>query len=93
MTTIGYGDIVVNPWSTSEIWMMIGLEIFCTTVFAYCIGTLVNIIINFDPAAKNRSQNLQFLNQYLTGMHSSLAFRKCVRFHVLHMQKVIYWCD
>lgn len=63
MTTIGYGDITPNARATPEIVVTIVTEVMGTTIFAYVVGALVGIIVNFNPGAKMRKQNMQFLNQ------------------------------
>ena len=88
MTTIGYGDIVVDPRRTSEVATMIVTEVVATTIFAYMVGALIGIIINLDPAAKLRRQQLQFLNEYLNDMRCTFAFRRSLRLNLLQRQKV-----
>jgi uncharacterized membrane protein YgcG len=88
MTTIGYGDITPNPKATHELVVTILAEVIGTTVFAYVVGALVGIIVNLDPGAKMRRQNLQYLNQYLNEAQNTFGFRRCLRLHLLFRQKV-----
>jgi len=88
MTTIGYGDITPNPKATHELIVTVLTQVIGTTVFAYVVGALVGIIVNLDPAAKMRRQNLQYLNQYLNEARNTFGFRCCLRQHFLFRQKV-----
>ena len=43
----------------------IAVQLLGTTVFAYVIGGVMNLVINFDPAERAYKQEMQLLNEYM----------------------------
>ena len=72
----------------SKVWIMIAVEIVGATVFAYCVGALITIIVNWGSAHdKDQEQSLQVMNEYLGGMRTSRPFRSALRMNALHRAK------
>jgi hypothetical protein len=73
MTTIGYGDISPSPYASAEIGFGIFGEVLGTMVFAYVIGSVVVLILNFDPAANLRAESISKLNEVRMGRRVALS--------------------
>lgn len=65
MTTVGYGDINPSKSDNTEMLVTIIVQLLGTTIFAYVIGGVMNLVINFDPAARAYKQEMQLLNEYM----------------------------
>eukprot|EP00943_MAST-04B_sp_MAST-4B-sp1_P007846 g7846.t1 len=65
MTTVGYGDISPELVSPSELIVTIIVQLLGTIVFAYVIGGVMNLVINYDPAARLKKQEMQLLDGFM----------------------------
>jgi CRP-like cAMP-binding protein len=65
MTTVGYGDITPEISIFSEMITTVIVQLLGTIVFAYVIGGVMNLVINFDPAARMTKQETQLLDGYM----------------------------
>ncbi|CAM9173045.1 unnamed protein product, partial [Discosporangium mesarthrocarpum] len=85
MTTVGYGDITPNRRalhtkdSTTELIVAIISEVLGTTIFAWVIGNLVNLVLNIDPSERNRKNMMGYLNEYLRGLPLGKKVKRRVR--------------
>merc|ERR1711871_1031136 len=76
MTTVGYGDIHPSLDSKAELSVAIISQVFGTTLFAYVIGTLVNLVLNLDPGERNRKSAIEYLNNYMRDLELPRKGRK-----------------
>jgi hypothetical protein len=81
MTTVGYGDITPNPHSATEMLIAILSEIIGTSVFAWVIGNVVNLILNMDPTERNRKHLMGYLNHFLRGLSVSHMHKSAIKQH------------
>lgn len=51
-------------------------QVFGTTLFAYVIGTLVNLVLNLDPGERNRKSAIEYLNNYMRDLEMPKKSRK-----------------
>ena len=55
-------------------------EVVGATIFAWVIGNLVNLVLNLDPAERNRKSMMNYLAEYIRQVPlSSKASRPCRR--------------
>jgi hypothetical protein len=52
-----------------------------TTIFAYVIGSLVNLVLNLDPGERHRKSQVEYLNNYMRDVDMSRDGRKSLRRH------------
>ncbi|CAM9123629.1 unnamed protein product [Chrysoparadoxa australica] len=88
MTTVGYGDISPNPLSAFEIAIVLMTEVIGTTVFAWVIGTMVNLVLNLDPVERNRKQLVGYLDEYLRNVPMTYTDKKAVKRHYEHSLQI-----
>ena len=65
MTTVGYGDISPELTVPMELFITIIVQLLGTIVFAYVIGGVMNLVINYDPAARLKKQQMQLLDGFM----------------------------
>jgi len=70
MTTVGYGDIYPDARNRTEIVVTFVCQVTATTLFAYVIGALVNLVLNLNPGDKSRKQARGDFNIILSDMNS-----------------------
>jgi hypothetical protein len=49
----------------AEILTVLMFEVLGTTMFAWLIGNVVSLVLNLDPAERNRKQMMGYLNEYI----------------------------
>jgi hypothetical protein len=49
----------------AEILTVLMFEVLGTTMFAWLIGNVVALVLNIDPAERNRKQMMGYLNEYI----------------------------
>ncbi|CBN79924.1 conserved unknown protein [Ectocarpus siliculosus] len=87
MTTTGYGDILPNRLSVMELVVAIGSEVLGATIFAWVIGNLVNLVLNLDPAERNRKSMMNYLTEYMREVPLSTKAKQAVaRNYAFHLQ-------
>ncbi|CAM9237533.1 unnamed protein product, partial [Hapterophycus canaliculatus] len=87
MTTTGYGDILPNRLSVLELTVAIASEVLGATVFAWVIGNLVNLVLNLNPAERNRKSMMSYLTEYIREVPlSSKAKQSMARNYAFHLQ-------
>lgn len=52
MTTVGYGDIAAHSQSRTEMAVAMISMLLGTSIFAFVIGKVLMVVLNFDPSAK-----------------------------------------
>ena len=65
MTTVGYGDITPNINVFHEMFATVCVQLLGTIVFAYTLGGVMNLVVNYDPAARATKQEMQLLDGYM----------------------------
>ena len=67
---------------------MIAVEVIGATVFAYCVGALITIIVNWGSAhGKDQDHSLQVMNDFLGQMVTTQPLRTALRLNALHRAK------
>jgi len=84
MTTVGYGDILPHPDNMNEIIVTFVTQVSATTLFAYIIGNLVNLVLNLSPGEKNRKRAVMEFNCFLSELTLTSRQRKTLRRHYNH---------
>ena len=69
MTTVGYGDIGPTLTSKSEMAVAIVSQVVGTTVFAYVIGNVCNLVLNLDPGERHRKSQVNICLHTCTCPH------------------------
>lgn len=64
MTTVGYGDIRPSHTSTVELIVNMLMQLIGTTIFAYVIGAVMNLVLDFDPATRMLKQYTSNVMEY-----------------------------
>merc|ERR1711988_404691 len=64
-TTVGYGDISPELTQSMELTITIVVQLLGTIVFAYVMGGVMNLVINYDPAARLKKQDMQLLDGFM----------------------------
>lgn len=88
MTTVGYGDITPDLFSKVELITAIAGEILATTVFAWIIGNVVSLVVNMDPAERNRKSLMSYLTEYIRDMKLTKPMKKSIRIHYSHQLNI-----
>eukprot|EP00903_Cladosiphon_okamuranus_P018054 g16615.t1 len=87
MTTTGYGDILPNGLSKLELVVAIASEVLGATIFAWVIGNLVNLVLNLNPAERNRKSMMNYLTEYIREVPlNSKAKQAMARNYAFHLQ-------
>eukprot|EP00753_Platysulcus_tardus_P013246 PLAT3643.3.p1 GENE.PLAT3643.3~~PLAT3643.3.p1 ORF type:complete len:1420 (-),score=813.14 PLAT3643.3:357-4490(-) len=81
ITTVGFGDMRANLSSPPELAVAMVSMLMGTTVFAYLIGTLMNVVLNFDKASSKLKMHLNILKHYMHDKNLSLQMKKRVKKH------------
>jgi hypothetical protein len=81
MTTVGYGDISPSSASENELYLTCFLEAFGTAIFAYVIGNVMSLVMEFDPAARHLRAKLLDLSDYLQSNSMPKSDLKGVKAH------------
>lgn len=65
MMTVGYGDI--SPYLNKQKEMVVAImtQIIGAITISYLIGTMLNLIVNFNPAERRRANQNSFVHEYL----------------------------
>lgn len=69
--------------------MAIASEVLGATIFAWVIGNLVNLVLNIDPAERNRKSMMNYLTEYLRELPlSSKAKQTIAQNYTFHLQVI-----
>lgn len=79
MTTVGYGDISPELSQSMELTVTIVVQLLGTIVFAYVIGGVMNLVINYDPAARLKKQDMQLLDGFMQHVKYSRNRKRGIR--------------
>lgn len=84
LTTVGYGDVKPNMYSESEIALVIILIVINSTIFAYILTSVINLIRNLDPYDREYKLLMTEMKDYLRD--SNVGSRVChlVKMHYQH---------
>ena len=67
-------------------------EVVGATIFAWVIGNLVNLVLNLDPAERNRKSMMNYLAEYIRQVPlSSKAKQTVSQNYAFHLQ--VWMCD
>lgn len=73
--------------SAGELIVAIASEVIGVTIFAWLIGNLVNLVLNLDPAERNRKSMMNYLGEYLREVPlGSKAKNTIARNYAFHLQ-------
>lgn len=65
----------------------IASEVIGATIFAWVIGNLVTLVLNLDPAQRNRKSMMNYLTEYMRELPLSAKAKKNVaRNYAFHLQ-------
>ena len=75
-----------------ELTVAIASEVIGATLFAWVIGNIVNLVLNLDPAERNRKSMMNYLTEYLRVVPlSSKAKQTIARNYAFHLE--VSSCD
>lgn len=70
-----------------ELIVAITSEVIGATIFAWVIGNLVHLVVNIDPAERNRKSMMNYLAEYMREVPlSSKAKQNIARNYAFHLQ-------
>lgn len=79
--------------SVEELLVAIASEVIGATVFAWVIGNLVNLVVNLDPAERNRKSMMNYLTEYMRELPlSSKAKQSICKIYGFHLQVYCSFC-
>ncbi|OQR81564.1 Voltage-gated Ion Channel (VIC) Superfamily [Thraustotheca clavata] len=81
MTTVGYGDIHPYKFSVAEITFAIVCLLVNSTVFAYVVSGIIEVIYNYDPSAREYKTRLYAMKDYVRDSSMSVRLSNNVRRH------------
>ncbi|OQR87188.1 Voltage-gated Ion Channel (VIC) Superfamily [Achlya hypogyna] len=81
MTTVGYGDIHPYKFSVAEIVFTIMCLLVNSTVFAYVVSGIIEVIYNYDPSAREYSSRLNAMKDYVRDSSMSVRLSNNVKRH------------
>lgn len=76
-----------DRYSVEELAVAIVSEVIGATIFAWVIGNLVNLVLNLDPAERNRKSMMSYLKEYMRELPLSLRAKKSIsKNYAFHLQ-------
>ncbi|EQC27413.1 hypothetical protein SDRG_14739 [Saprolegnia diclina VS20] len=81
MATVGYGDIRPYRFSVAEILFAIICLLVNSTVFAYVVSGIIEVIYNYDPSAREYSSRLNAMKDYVRDASMSVRLSTNVKRH------------
>lgn len=85
-----------DRFSKEELTAAIASQVIGATMFAWVIGNLVNLMLNLDPAERNRKSMMTYLREYLRVVPlSSKAKKTIARNYTFHLEvnyRRVYAC-
>lgn len=85
-----------HRFSKEELTAAIASEVIGATMFAWVIGNLVNLMLNLDPAERNRNSMMTYLTEYLRVVPLSSKAKKTIArnytFHLKVNSHRVYLC-
>ncbi|OQS04106.1 Voltage-gated Ion Channel (VIC) Superfamily, partial [Thraustotheca clavata] len=81
MTTVGYGDIHPYRFSVAEIMFAIFCLLLNSTVFAYVVSGIIEVIYNYDPSDREYKFQLYAMKDYVRDSSLSIRLSTNVRQH------------
>ena len=64
MSTVGYGDLHPNLQASHELLLNMFMQLLGTTIFAYVIGAVMNLVLEYDPASKKLKEHTNNIMEY-----------------------------
>ncbi|EQC26504.1 hypothetical protein SDRG_15682 [Saprolegnia diclina VS20] len=81
MATVGYGDIHPYRFSVSEILFTIVCLLVNSTIYAYVVSGIIEVIYNYDPSAREYSNRQNAMKDYVRESGLSARLSHNVRHH------------
>ena len=80
--------------SVEELTIAIASEVLGATIFAWVIGNLVNLVLNLDPAERNRKSMMSYLAEYIRQVPlSSKAKQTVSQNYAFHLEVLMVSAD
>jgi hyperpolarization activated cyclic nucleotide-gated potassium channel 2 len=93
MTTVGYGDISASPRSNAEMVVSMASMLAGTTVFAYVMSQMLQVVLNLDPSGDELKKHKALSKSFTEMKNLPSSFKEIARSNLCFVTDYITVCD